>query len=1276
MPTPPPSVDPRSDAEIAAQLEQWAQAFTDWRPDGDRPDAGRAMLRIFGRMASQVRDRLNQVPDKNFLAFLNLIGTDLLPPQPARVPLTFYLATGATQAVTVPAGTQVAALPLAGETEEVVFETEQDLLVTPVNLQALIVQDPDRDRYSDHSAQLQPDNPVPFAAFRGERPIAHRLYLACDDLFTQPGPKALTLRLRSSEVALLAALPLTWSYWDGEQWQTVLGVIDGFNLQIDVNQAQVTVQPGTAIDAAGNRIPLLSPQTLALAPFFPTDATAPAIVVLLLAHNAITPQVPILRVVRQTELGTAYPATTHLRLALLELAANGSIRRTLPTGEIPPLSNWALAWPAAPAFAKTTVDGVEAAWLRVQLYDTPLPPGQTLPKLGVITAQINLNRPGLAPDRAFFNNAPLDLSKDFYPLGEQPRFNDTLYLASREVFSRSGQSFQVAVNITRRETPTTVTPQSGQSTPVTPQVNPQASAAPAVDPNKAQLAWEIWQGSQWEPLVPQANPPDVAILTQSGVVTLALPGTIAPTTIAGESNYWIRARLIQGNYGEAAKTVKTGTTPEGFPIYELVAATYKPPSLKTLTLTYTLTQSRTVDLLRTENDFLFHNPLRRLPAIAIPGKSQLNLGDVQGIQTDDRLLLNPEGPNLEVVEVASVNPLDQSVTLKAPLQLNHLPGTLVLQFFPLFAATEDTESAFYLGCDRPFPNQVNTLYLQPATPEAGVIAQNPPPPTPAHIVWEYSSLAGWRNLGAVDTTQQFSEPGLLQFIGPVDFAPRSRFGRTLYWFRARWERGRFRVLPRLQRVLTNTIWASQTTTFRQINLGGSNGHPNLHVQTPHTPVLPGEILMVNEAATAATSHWVTWQGVPDFYRSGPTDRHYTCDRQTGLITFGDGQRGRVPPVGLNNIRITYGTGGGRVGNCAAQTLSELKTTIPYVDRVLNWEAAGGGADAESLNWARERGPKQLRHRGRAVTAADFADLTYEASPAVARVQVITPSFRSLGLQWQPVLHLEITTSGEIWVQLRLNDADATTTVIAEETLTIQLTGPGQQHPYASQTGTGDLELRHTVTPAQIALGSDWQVTIANWHPMTVRRYLTLAYPGSGRTQQAVDIPAHQANQLDTAGQVEVILVPNHPHRQPTPSLALLDRVETYLRDRAVPTLSLSVTEPDWAEVTVSVTVVPRHLTHLDRLHQEVNDALTYFLHPLTGGPDGQGWAFGRHPHASDLYRVLEAIPNVDHVQQLDIAIATPLDSSPIHPLAAVETRRDRLLIYSGLHQITIAVDST
>ncbi|NEO01345.1 MAG: hypothetical protein F6K50_39885, partial [Moorea sp. SIO3I7] len=92
-----PKIDQRSYKDIVAYTEACAKAFTDWRPLADeKPDAGRSLIRIFGHLATIVGDRLNQVPDKNFLAFLDLIGTSIGPPRPARVPLTFYLATGST----------------------------------------------------------------------------------------------------------------------------------------------------------------------------------------------------------------------------------------------------------------------------------------------------------------------------------------------------------------------------------------------------------------------------------------------------------------------------------------------------------------------------------------------------------------------------------------------------------------------------------------------------------------------------------------------------------------------------------------------------------------------------------------------------------------------------------------------------------------------------------------------------------------------------------------------------------------------------------------------------------------------------------------------------------------------------------------------------------------------------------------------------------------------------------------------------------------------------
>ena len=74
------------------------------------PDLGLALIELFAGMAEQVADHLNRVPDRDRLAFLDLIGIRPLPAQSARVPLTFTLADGQTTAF-VPAATVVATPP-------------------------------------------------------------------------------------------------------------------------------------------------------------------------------------------------------------------------------------------------------------------------------------------------------------------------------------------------------------------------------------------------------------------------------------------------------------------------------------------------------------------------------------------------------------------------------------------------------------------------------------------------------------------------------------------------------------------------------------------------------------------------------------------------------------------------------------------------------------------------------------------------------------------------------------------------------------------------------------------------------------------------------------------------------------------------------------------------------------------------------------------------------------------------------------------------------------
>ena len=66
-----PKIDPRTRQEILNALKDYATEYSDWRASHSM-DAGQALMTIFSHMVEDIQVRLNQVPDKNLLAFLNL----------------------------------------------------------------------------------------------------------------------------------------------------------------------------------------------------------------------------------------------------------------------------------------------------------------------------------------------------------------------------------------------------------------------------------------------------------------------------------------------------------------------------------------------------------------------------------------------------------------------------------------------------------------------------------------------------------------------------------------------------------------------------------------------------------------------------------------------------------------------------------------------------------------------------------------------------------------------------------------------------------------------------------------------------------------------------------------------------------------------------------------------------------------------------------------------------------------------------------------------------
>jgi predicted phage baseplate assembly protein len=97
-------------------------------------DPGITLLELFSWMTELIVYRLNKVPDKNYIKFLDLVGVELLPAASAEVELTFRLSApfpltpNDTTAAVVPYGVEVAT-NATGDAPEVVFTTRAPLII-------------------------------------------------------------------------------------------------------------------------------------------------------------------------------------------------------------------------------------------------------------------------------------------------------------------------------------------------------------------------------------------------------------------------------------------------------------------------------------------------------------------------------------------------------------------------------------------------------------------------------------------------------------------------------------------------------------------------------------------------------------------------------------------------------------------------------------------------------------------------------------------------------------------------------------------------------------------------------------------------------------------------------------------------------------------------------------------------------------------------------------------------------------------------------------------
>jgi hypothetical protein len=559
-------------------------------------------------------------------------------------------------------------------------------------------------------------------------------------------------------------------------------------------------------------------------------------------------------------------------------------------------------------------------------------------QLPVVTGlQCTFRGGGIQAQQAAFNVVLLDIANGAYPFGETPQTSDAFYVRNDVVFARTG----ARVSLTFDLVPV------GAQYPVT-------------------LYWQFWSGSNWQSFnetLAQVSEYQFVDTTHNLQYNAPAGPTriqfecpaMTETSVAGSKGLWIRALIASGGYGEAGGFVTTGVadTIDGIPDAIL------PPERKASVIAY-LNDVEGVNFSYHFNEARFYPPY------------------IRSLQTGYSYVAQP-------TRYLTYNAFELSRFLFSPYK----PVDEVLTGFYFAFATDG------FGAQAP-GNRFNLyIYLEAERAAPG-----------SKLQWQYHDGAAWRPLAVDDSTYGLSRSGIVAFVVPVAMQPATLYSQRAYWFRV--NNPHVSRTIRVYGIFPNAVMARNVTGVDDEVLGSSNEQPGQVFQLTYTPVLPEVDLQVIEpdgldhappaddasgtqtAADDATGRpGRAWRQVDTFSLCGPTDRVYTLDCQNGLITFGDGYNGMIPPAGYNNIVAAhYEHTQGLAGNVARNTLTLLRPGISGIDTVTNPAAALGGVNGDTPADIAATGPRLVKTNGYAVELGDLATLAARASQQVAQARAI------------------------------------------------------------------------------------------------------------------------------------------------------------------------------------------------------------------------------------------------------------------------------------------------
>jgi hypothetical protein len=215
------------------------------------------------------------------------------------------------------------------------------------------------------------------------------------------------------------------------------------------------------------------------------------------------------------------------------------------------------------------------------------------------------------------------------------------------------------------------------------------------------------------------------------------------------------------------------------------------------------------------------------------------------------------------------------------------------------------------------------------------------------------------------------------------------------------------------------IDAVQGETVKNESLVSSNGQPDQEFELQTTPGLRDTVeCFVDEGGGE-----VEWTNLTadekTLYNSGSKDRHFEVSQNSlGVLTvlFGDGTRGKIPPLGTDNVRFVYRINANEDGNVGASTITVNAGGAAYIKNITNPRPAGGwreadGVSNESLALVKEEGPASLRTGNRACAPQDYEDLALAFTTTAGTRPIVRASAIEEGYGPKTIMLVVVGTNG-------------------------------------------------------------------------------------------------------------------------------------------------------------------------------------------------------------------------------------------------------------------------